>query len=122
MASATAHTLMAFGLLIVFFLDYRSMGSLTAPGAGLSTFILGSAEFWQMVVVFDTVAAGVLAALLAGLDYVGLGAGPILPVTVLVVLIVGGAQWYLIGGGVGALVERVWSGLKTQDEDGPDWL
>jgi hypothetical protein len=38
------------------------------------------------------------------------------------VYFVGSLQWYFVGGGVGAVLERFWSGLKTGDDEDQDWL
>jgi hypothetical protein len=35
--------------------------------------------------------------------------------------IVGTAQWYFVGGAIGAILEKIWGGLKT-GEDGEEWF
>jgi hypothetical protein len=34
---------------------------------------------------------------------------------------VGSVQWYFVGGGIGLLLERFWTGLKTGDDEG-EWF
>jgi len=36
--------------------------------------------------------------------------------------IVGTMQWFLIGGGIGALLERFFEGLKTPEPEDDEWL
>jgi hypothetical protein len=43
-------------------------------------------------------------------------------VTFAITYIVGTFQWFWIGGGVGALLEKFWEGLKTGDEEDEEWF
>jgi hypothetical protein len=40
--------------------------------------------------------------------------------TVAITYVAGSIQWYFIGGAAGALLEKLWSGLKTGDDD--EWF
>jgi hypothetical protein len=42
-------------------------------------------------------------------------------ITMAIIYTLGTVQWYWIGGAIGALLERFWSGLKTGDEEDEDW-
>jgi hypothetical protein len=121
-SSAAAHVLFAAGALLVAWVDFGTTGRLIAPDMGFDAFLLAGGEFWRLLLIFDTLPAVAMIGILGGLDYLGMGVGPIVPVTFGVILVLGTLQWYWIGGALGALGERVWSGLKTQDGDGPDWL
>jgi hypothetical protein len=39
-----------------------------------------------------------------------------------VTLVVGTLQWFFVGGGVGLLLERFWSGLKSSDDADEEWF
>jgi hypothetical protein len=41
--------------------------------------------------------------------------------TIAVTCSVGTLQWFLVGGGIGALLGRFWESLKTGDDD-EEWL
>ena len=38
------------------------------------------------------------------------------------VYLFGTLQWFWIGGGIGALLEKFWAGLKTGDEEDEEWF
>jgi hypothetical protein len=115
--SALSHVLIAMGIFGLLYLDFKSAVSLLSADLAFDAFLLNNGQFWQTLLVFDTLAAVTVVGLLAILDYAGTGPGPILPLTMGLVLILGTFQWYWIGGILGAVFERVWSGLKTQGED-----
>ena len=46
----------------------------------------------------------------------------LLVLTLGITYVVGSIQWFLIGGGIGALLEKFWSGLKTRDDEDEEWL
>jgi hypothetical protein len=89
-------------------------------GTDYATFLFQHSAFWQMLRVFDTVALlGILAAF--SLMSPAVGAGTLLLVAIGLTYTVGTAQWYFVGGGVGALLQKVWDGLKT-GEEGEEWF
>jgi hypothetical protein len=45
----------------------------------------------------------------------------LLPVAMVIVYVVGTLQWYFLIGGIGALFQRFWEGLKT-GEEGEEWF
>jgi hypothetical protein len=49
------------------------------------------------------------------------GSDRLLLVAMSMTYIVGTLQWYYVGGAVGAIVQKVWDGLKTGDE-GEEWF
>ena len=42
--------------------------------------------------------------------------------TMVIAYILGTLQWFLVGGGVGALAERFFEGLKTPDPEDEEWF
>jgi hypothetical protein len=46
----------------------------------------------------------------------------LLALTLAITYLVGSLQWFLLGGGIGALLERFWSGLKTGEDEDEEWL
>ena len=116
--SALSHVLFTIGVFAVLYLDFRTAGNLLAADMAFDSFLLNNGQFWQVLLIFDTLAAVTMVGILAILDYAGIGLGPVLPVTVGIVLLLGTFQWYWIGGILGAMFERIWSGLKTQGDDG----
>jgi hypothetical protein len=121
-SSGLAHGLLALGGFGLLYVDYESTATMFGNDMGFAAFLMNSRDFWQFLLLFDTLAGVAMLGLLALLDYVNLGTGPIVPVTAGMVLLLGTFQWYWFGAAAGATLERIWSGLKTQDEDEPDWL
>ncbi len=119
--SALAHGLLGAGVFLVSYLDYRATRAVFG-GTGFAAYVLDSGELWPMLMVFDTLAGLTILALLALWESMELAAGGIVGLVPAVVLVVGTLQWYGLGRVAGAVLDRVWSGLKTQDDDGPDWL
>ena len=74
------------------------------------------------MLVFDTVPTVVLLGVFGVLDRFSISFLPVIPLTFGIVLLAGTIQWYWVGGGIAAACERLWSGLKTPDDEGPDWL
>jgi len=89
-------------------------------GMDYATFLFQHSTFWQMLAVFDTVALlGILAVF--SLLSPAVGGGTLLLVGIGMTYIVGTVQWYFVGGGIGALVQKIWEGLKT-GEEGEEWF
>ncbi len=119
--SALAHGLLGTGVLLVSYLDYRSTRAIFG-GTGFAEYVLDSGDFWPMLMIFDTLAGLTIVALLALWESLNLAAAGVVGLVPAVVLVVGTLQWYGLGRLAGAVLDRVWSGLKTQDDEGPDWL
>jgi hypothetical protein len=47
--------------------------------------------------------------------------GGLLGVALAGTYLIGSLQWYYVGGAVGAVLEKLWGGLKT-GEDGEEWF
>ena len=48
-------------------------------------------------------------------------AGQMLLVVLGLIYVVGTVQWYFVGGAIGAILEKIWGGLKT-GEEGEEWF
>jgi len=121
-SSAIAHALFMGGLFVVFYLDYGAAGELVGIDIAFDAFLLNSTQFWQAMLLLDTLAAVTMIGILAALDYFGMTFGPIIPLTLAITLVLGTFQWYWIGGAIGAAFERLWTGLKGPEEEKRDWL
>ena len=86
------------------------------------SFLLNNGQFWQGLFVFDTLATITVTGILAILNYAGLEGGLAFPITAGITILLGTFQWYWVGGIMAVILERIWSGLSTQDEDTPDWF
>ena len=71
--------------------------------------------------VFDTAAMVVILILFAGLDRAGINPPGLVPITIVLTLLVGTVQWFFVGGGIGALLERFFQGLRTPDPEDQEW-
>jgi hypothetical protein len=49
------------------------------------------------------------------------GGGTMLVAAIGITYVVGTAQWYFVGGGIGAILQKIWDGLKT-GEEGEEWF
>ena len=119
--SAIAHVLLVTGFFVFSYLDYQANRELVFVGQTFDSYLFNRSEFWTLVVIFDTVPTLVLLGLFATLDRLGIALPGLVGITVAVVFLLGTLQWYWVAAGLGALFERVWSGLKgPPDEDG--WI
>jgi hypothetical protein len=120
LTAVIAHFLLATGFFVFTWFDLQGNRAYTVIGMTYATFLLEHSSFWQLMAVFDTVPMlGILAAF-SIMDGLGVEGG-VLPVAISMTYVVGTLQWYYVGGGVGAVVEKIWEGLKT-GEDGEEWF
>jgi hypothetical protein len=120
MTAAISHFILVTGFFVFSYFELQSNRVYVAIGMHYSTFVLQHTEFWQLLLVFDTVPGlGVLGAFSlmgkAGMSTL------LLPVAMLIIYVVGTLQWYFVIGGLGALIDRFWDGLKT-GEEGEQWF
>jgi hypothetical protein len=121
LAAALAHVLLLTAVLVWSYVDFVASQRFIPAGTNYETFLFTHTEFRRLVTLFDTAAMLVLLLFLMLMDRVG-GAGTILlPLTIAVTCSVGTLQWFLVGGGIGALLGRFWESLKTGDDD-EEWL
>ena len=117
LTSAIAHILLATGFFIFTFFDFRTNGDLGGFGLSYGAFLFERSQFWPLMVFFDTLPMAVLAGIFLLLERIGTVLPGTLVLTLVVTYVFGTVEWYFVGGGVGALLSRFWTGLKTEDED-----
>lgn len=113
MTSAICHVLLTTGFFVFSYFD--------AGPAGFGAYLFNESSFWKLVEIFDTAAMMVLLVLFAGLDRAGLNPPGLVGMTIGITLLVGTVQWFFVGGGVGALLERFFEGLRTPDPEDQEW-
>ena len=72
--------------------------------------------------LFDTAPMLVVIALFSAFDRAGVNPPGIVGITIAITYIVGTLQWFLIGGGIGAILERFFEGLRTPDPEDDQWF
>ena len=121
LTSSIAHCLLASGFFLAFYYNYQSNELLLANSRGFESILFNSSEFWRLMLIFDIVPTGVVLILFASLERFDISMRGELGVTMLIVYFVGTAQWYWLGGGLGMILQKIWDGLKRQEDD-LDWL
>ena len=120
LTAAIAHFMLVTGFFVFTWFDLHNNRTYSAIGMSYEAFLLQRSQFWNLLGVFDTVPMlGILAAFTA-MDGLGVTGG-VLPVAILMTYGIGTLQWYYVGGGIGALLQKIWDGLKT-GEDGEEWF
>ena len=123
--SVISHALLATGFFVFAYFDYRASRELADAGLGFGTYMFDRSQFWPLMAIFDTLPMALLVGMFLLLDWIGHGLPGLLALTFVITYVAGSVQWYFVGGGIGALLERFWAGLKTSDEDDgddPDWI
>jgi hypothetical protein len=119
LTAAMSHFLLATGFFVFAWFDHRGV-VYRLSGMDYAAFLFQHSSLWQLLAVFDTIAMlGILAVF--SLMSPAAGSGSLLLVAVGMTYIVGTAQWYFVGGGIGALLQKIWDGLKT-GEEGEEWF
>lgn len=113
-ASSISHFLLLTGFLVFLYVD--------ADGAPFGPFLFDRSYFWRFMTLFDTAPMLVILAIFSVMARAEINPPGVLLLALGITYIVGTVQWFLIGGGIGALLERLWEGLKTGDEEDEDWL
>jgi hypothetical protein len=111
--SALCHVMLAAGFFIFSYFD--------AGNAAFGPYLFNESSFWKLMEIFDTAAMIGILALFAALDRGGLNPPGLVAITIGITLIVGTLQWFFIGGGLGALLERFFEGLRTPDPEDQEW-
>jgi len=121
MASAISHVILASGFFAFSYLEYNTNRTTTMAGLGFDVYLFNG-EFWRLMLYFDTAPMLALIGVFGVLDRLGLDPPYLVGWAIAITLVVGTVYWYLLGGVIGLLLERFWSGLKTGDEEDEDWL
>jgi hypothetical protein len=117
LASAASHVLLVTGFYAFTYLDYLSTRQFAALGLGYGEFLFDRSAFWTMITIFDTTAMAVVVGLFSILDKLGIALPALAAITIAITYAAGTVQWYFLGGGIGALLQRFWSGLKDADNE-----
>jgi hypothetical protein len=113
-ASAISHILLLTGFLVFSWFD--------AAGAPFGPYLFNNSEFTRLLRVFDTAAMVIILLVFSAMARAEVNPPGLLVLTLGISYVVGSLQWFLIGGGIGALLEKFWSGLKTRDDEDEEWL
>jgi hypothetical protein len=113
-ASAVAHILLLTGFLVFSWLD--------AGGAPFGPYLFNNSEFTRLLRVFDTAAMLIILLVFSVMARAEVNPPGLLVLTLAITYLVGSLQWFMIGGGIGALLEKFWSGLKTGEDEDEEWL
>jgi len=113
-ASAISHILLFTGFLVFSWFD--------AAGAPFGPYLFNNSEFTRLLRVFDTAAMVIILLVFSAMARAEVNPPGLLALTLGISYVVGSLQWFLIGGGIGALLEKFWSGLKTRDDEDEEWL
>ena len=122
LASAISHVILVTGFLVFSYVDFRGYIRLESVDMAFGPFLFDRSAFWRLMTIYDTAPTLVILALSAILDRAGANPPGLLIVTLAITYLVGTLQWFWVGGGIGALLERLWAGLKTGDEEDSEWL
>src|SRR5436309_4643960 len=122
LASGISHFLLVTGFLAFSYLDLRNHVRLEGTDTAFGPFLFNTSDFWRLVTIFDTAPMLAILALFSVFDRMGINPPGLVVLTFTVIYVVGTLQWFWVGGGIGALLERFWEGLKTEDEEDEDWL
>src|SRR6185436_12701468 len=120
LTAAISHFLLVTGYLAFEYFDWQSNRTYVLLGMTYSAFLFKHSPFLQLLLIFDTVpGVGVLATFKV-MERAGINSF-LLPTALLIIYVFGTLQWYFVIGGIGALLQRFWDGLKT-GEEGEEWF
>jgi hypothetical protein len=120
-ASAVGHVILLGGFLLLAYMDFRETSRLIG-GSSFSAFLFNDPAFWRVFLVFDTLAALSVLGVLSVLDALATGAGALFPIFVILAFVLGTVQWFVLGGLAGKGVGLLFSGLRTPDDEMPNWF
>jgi hypothetical protein len=119
LTAAISHFVLVTGYLIFAWFDHRGL-VYTLSGLDYSTYLFQHSMFWQLLAVFDTLPLLAILGVLA-LMTPSVASEQVLVVAIVLIYTLGTLQWYFVGGGIGAILQKVWEGLKT-GEEGEEWF
>jgi hypothetical protein len=112
--SAFSHILLITGFFVFTYFDARD-------AMPFDVYLFNRSDFWKLLTIFDTASMLAIVGLFSGLDRAGVNPPGLVAWTIAITYIVGTLQWFFVGGGIGALLERFFEGLKTPDPEDEDW-
>src|SRR5262249_7100075 len=101
--SALCHVLLASGFFVFSYMD--------AADGPFGAYLFNRSNFWRLMTIFDTVPMLVVIALFTLLDRAGVNPPGLVGITLAITYVIGTLQWFLVGGALGALLERFFEGL-----------
>ena len=120
--SAISHIILACGFFIFSYIDFTVNQSVRIAGVGFDNYLFNGSQFWQLMLFFDTTPMLAMLAVYSLFDRFGVAPLNLVAVAIAITLIVGTVQWYFLGGAIGLLLERFWTGLKSGDDADEDWF
>ena len=120
--SAICHVLLASGFFGFSYFDFRTHLRLEPEVTNFGPYLLERSDFWRLITIFDTVPMLAIIAVSSMLDRAGINPPAFLVWIVSITYIIGTLQWFFVGGGVGALLERFFEGLKTPEPEDDEWF
>ena len=120
--SAICHVILASGFFAFSYFDFRTHLRLEPEGAGFGPYLLERSDFWRLIAIFDTVPMMAILAFSSVLDRAGINPPAFFIWIVAITYLAGTLQWFFVGGGVGALLERFFEGLKTPEPEDDEWF
>jgi hypothetical protein len=121
MASAICHVLLASGFFVFSYFDFQAHLRVEAEDARFGPYLFNRTDFWRLLTIFDTTPMLVIIVLFSALDRAGINPPGLLGWTLAITYIAGTLQWFLVGGAIGALLERFFEGLKTPEPEDEEW-
>jgi hypothetical protein len=113
-ASAISHMFLLTGFLAFSWFD--------AAGAPFGPYLFNNSEFTRLLRIFDTIAMAAILLVFSAMARAEINPPGLLVLTLAITYLAGTVQWFLIGGGVGALLEKFWSGLRSREDEDEEWL
>ena len=118
LTAAISHFLLATGFFLFAWFDHRGIAYLLSR-MDYATFVFQHSAFWQMLAILILRQCWELS--LFSLMGPAVSSDRLLLVAMGLIYIVGTLQWCYVGGAAGAILQKVWDGLKTGDE-GEEWF
>lgn len=112
-ASGICHVLLAAGFFVFSYIDSGSLA--------FGPYLFNESNFWKLMEIFDTAAMFVILMVFSVLDRAGVNPPGLVGITISLTVVVGTLQWFFIGGGIGALLERFFQGIRTPDPEDQEW-
>ena len=106
LTSGICHVLLASGFFVFAYFDFQAHVRLEPGDAKFGVYLFDRSDFWRLMTIFDTAPMLVIIAVFSGFDRAGINPPGLMVWTLVLTYVVGSLQWFLIGGGVGALLER----------------
>jgi hypothetical protein len=114
LASAISHGLLLTGFLVFAYID--------AGESPFGPFLFEQPYFWRLMTIFDTAAMVAILAVFSVMARAEVNPPGILILALGLTYVIGTLQWFLLGGGIGGLLEKFWAGLKTGEPEDEEWM